>query len=240
VRAAAQLEDLVAVVDTRVLEGDVLGARGNGAGGDEDDLGLQEAFGLARRQYADRVRIREAGVTVQVLDRVPGDVLRDHLAQRAHDLLLAIHEVLDRELVLDLGVDAVQRVLVESGEVERGLAQRLGGHGAGVGAGAAGIGLALDDGDPLAEVRGLGGAFFAGRSGADHDQVEAIHLNLPYDATPERYKFSRSGPSSPTTAARRCASGSARSGAMAGTPSDGPTARVANAQRQPTARRPAG
>ena len=64
----------------------------------------------------------------------------DHLAQRAHDLLLAVHEVLDREV--GLAPDSRRRrgrAGAEAGEVERRLAQRLRGHGAGVDAGAAGV-----------------------------------------------------------------------------------------------------
>src|SRR5207302_5411768 len=79
------------------------------------------------------------------------------------------------EVLGDPVVDAVEPALVEAGKVERGLSQRLRRNRARVDAGPADLGGLLDDGDTLAEVRRLGRALFAGRSGPDHDQVVVRH-----------------------------------------------------------------
>src|SRR5262249_48554072 len=140
-----QLEDLVAVVHARVLERHLGRPGGHRAGGDQNHLRLQQPVGLPGNDDTDGVWILEAGQTVDDVDPVAIEVLGDDLAQRADYLVLAIHELLDRQLALELVVDAVEAVPVQAGEVERYLPQRLRRHRAGVGAGAARIGLALDE-----------------------------------------------------------------------------------------------
>src|SRR4030095_3636847 len=92
-----------------------------------------------------------------------------------HDLLLAVHEVLHREVGLDLIVHAVEAAGAEAGEEERRLAERLGGDRAGVDAGAPGMRGHLDEGDTPAEVRSLRRALFACGPGADDDEVVPFH-----------------------------------------------------------------
>src|SRR5690606_38115041 len=85
---------------------------------------------------------------------------------------LAVHEVADGQAFAQRVVYAVQPSLAQAGEVERGLAQRFGGDGAGVDAGAAEVGGGLDQRHALAVVGGLGGALLAGWARANHDEVE--------------------------------------------------------------------
>ena len=107
---------------------------------------------------------------------VLADVLVDQLPLALDHAALALHEVGERDAGLHTQVDAVQPALAKAGEVERGLAQRLGGDGAGVDHRAARLGRALDDADALAEVRRLSGALLAGGAGADHDEIEVVVL----------------------------------------------------------------
>src|SRR5262249_42092501 len=125
-------------------------------------------------------RILEDGLAAHEVDLVPRDVGVHDLTERADDLLFAVHEVVDRELWLHGVVDPVQSALPQPGEIQRRLAQRLGGNSAGVDARATDVRLSLDEGDALAEVGRLRGAFFTGGARADHDQVVAIHARLPY------------------------------------------------------------
>ena len=101
-------QDLVAVVHARIRERDVPAARGYGAGGDEDHLSVQHALGAVGGPHADGVRILEARLAADEVDGVALDVGAHHLAQRAHDLLLAVHEVVHREVGLDVVIDAVE------------------------------------------------------------------------------------------------------------------------------------
>ena len=91
------------------------------------------------------------------------------------DRALAKHEIADRDVALDVKVDAVEPALAQAGEIERRLAQRLGWNRAGVDRRAARLRRALDDADALAEVRRLRGALFAGRAGADDDEIVMVH-----------------------------------------------------------------
>ena len=93
-----------------------------------------------------------------------------------------VHEVVDREILLEGIVDTVETALLEAGKVESGFAQGLAGNRAGIDATAAHMLGALDDGNALAKVGGLGGALFTSRAAADHDEIERVtrsHESLP-------------------------------------------------------------
>src|SRR5204862_3750630 len=78
-------------------------------------------------------------------------------------------------LGIELDADAVDVALAESGDVEGRLAQGLGGNHPGVGdRHPTGQLVALDDGDPLAEVGSLDGGLLPGRPRADDDQVVVL------------------------------------------------------------------
>ena len=63
---------------------------------------------------------------------------------------------------------------MQAGEIEGGFAQGLAGHRAGIDATAAGVLRAFDDGDALAEVRGLGAGLFASGTAADYQQIKVV------------------------------------------------------------------
>ena len=60
--------------------------------------------------------------------------------------------------------------------MQDGLAQRLGGNGAGVDGRAAEDVVFLDNADGLAEFCGLNRGLLAGRSGTDHNAIKVSHL----------------------------------------------------------------
>jgi hypothetical protein len=155
------------------------GTVGDRAGRDQEHVGVE----LVRRapvgqRDRDRVGIDEGRAPVDELDLVARDVLVDDVAEGAHDLVLAEHEVAHVEGGRLADLEAVEATLSEAREVERGLAQRLRWDRPGVDAGAAHVGRSLDEGDPLAEVGGLSRALLAGRARSDDDQVVAVHEEL--------------------------------------------------------------
>jgi hypothetical protein len=75
---------------------------------------------------------------------------------------------------VELDRDPIQLAAAEPGQVERRLAQRLGGKRAGVDGGAPGLSLALDERHALAEVRRLRSALLSAGAGAHDDHVESF------------------------------------------------------------------
>src|SRR6185369_10473539 len=123
----------------------------------------------------DRVRPGEPSLAPDQLDLVPLEVGMDPLGLEALDYILASEESRDGHVRVDVHVDAVHVALAIARQEEPGLAERLRRQGPGVDGGASRLGLALDERDPLAEVRGLGGAPLAGRPATDHHKVESFN-----------------------------------------------------------------
>jgi hypothetical protein len=76
------------------------------------------------------------------------EFIRDFLEQGLHHVALPVHEVADREVAAQGIVHAVEAALPDPRVVERGLAQGLGGNGAGIDAGAPEIGRAMTNTRP--------------------------------------------------------------------------------------------
>src|SRR5258708_18466870 len=85
-----------------------------------------------------------------------------------------MHEVTDPDVLLYRVIDAIEAPLAEPGEVEGGFPEGLAGNGSGVDSRPPQVGILFHQGDSLAEISGLGGAFFSGRARADHDEVECV------------------------------------------------------------------
>jgi hypothetical protein len=112
---------------------------------------------------------------VHEIDPVRIDVGSYFTGDRVDDGCGARSQPVDGERRIEIEVQTLVHVAVlEPGEIERGLAQRLRGN-PGVDRGrAARLRLVLDDRDAPTEVRGLCRAFLARRTGADDDQVELL------------------------------------------------------------------
>jgi hypothetical protein len=114
------------------------------------------------------------------------EILEDALALHIDHGAFMVHEILNSEIIFERIVDAIEAALLEAGEIERGFSQRFAGNCAGVDATSAHVRGAVDDGDALAKIGGLGASFFAGGAAADYDQVEIFgtrHANLPLRTT---------------------------------------------------------
>src|SRR6185295_5441447 len=105
-------------------------------------------------------------------DPVAVDVLLDHPPEIADDLLLAVHEVRNRDVLLDGVIDPVEAALPQAREVEGGFAQGLAGDRPGVDTGSAQLLLPFDERHALSEVGGLSRALLAGGTRADDDELE--------------------------------------------------------------------
>ena len=149
------------------------GRNGPRAGGDEDDAAAQEPR-CRRTRGGPRRRRRGAGRAPPARARcrdARGWRARHSPASSDTDGRAGAQPV-EREVRCQVEADAVDLAAPVAGQVERRLAQRLGGQPAAVDGRAAGPLLALDERHALAEVGRLGGALLAGRSGADDDEVE--------------------------------------------------------------------
>ena len=171
---AGEVEQVVRVDDPRAVEGDGGGPGGTGADAEEEVVGLDRLL-LVAVAADDGVGIDEAGGAGDVVDVVALELRADDLDLGLDDLLAEIGQVLDGDALLDGVGLAVDPAVLEAGEVEDGLAQRLGGDGAGVDRDAADDLASLDDADALADLGGLDRGPLAGGPAADDAQVVAVH-----------------------------------------------------------------
>ena len=214
------VEDAVGVEDGGLVELDVRRAGRDRAGRDHDLVGLDRAHAPVRVGHLDPVLVDEPALPGQHPDVVSGELVSDHVHLARHHLLGAPDQILDGDLFLDPVALAVQAPLGQAGEVDRRLAQRLGGDRAGVRAHAADGVAALDHGDRGAHLGRLDRRLLPGRARAQHHEIEAAAFHRR-DAT--------------RPAASRWSSASARP--RRGRPRAAPARRTA---ARPAAARPAG
>jgi len=128
-----------------------------------------------------RMRVLKAGLAGDDLDLVAAHVLADDLHLGADDLLAARDQVLDGDLGPPASAPAfaravaVKSALLDAGQVQHGLPQRLAGDGPGVGADAAEDAVALDEGDALAELGRLDRGLLPRRPAADDEHIDVLH-----------------------------------------------------------------
>jgi hypothetical protein len=117
------------------------------------------------------VRVDEAALAGQHLDVVSAELAAHHVDLALHDVLDAREHVLARDVVLDAVALPVDAALAHAGQEDDGLAERLGGDGAGVRTHPAERLAAVDDGHPLAQLGSLDRRLLAAGAGSDHEQV---------------------------------------------------------------------
>ena len=123
----------------------------------------------------DGVLVLEAGGAAEDVDVVAQQLVADHLDLPADHVRGAGQQVGDGDLGLDPVAGAVHVALGEPGQVEHGLAQRLGRDGAGVDADPAHHVAPLGHAHPLAQLGRGDGGLLPARAGADHQQVVVVH-----------------------------------------------------------------
>ena len=111
------------------------------------------------------------------LDVVPREQVADDVDLLLDDVLRAPEQVADGDVVLEPVALSVHVALRVARQVQNGLAHRLRRDRPRVDADAADHVPALDDRDPLAELRSLNGSPLPGRDGADHDEVERVRCD---------------------------------------------------------------
>lgn len=152
-----------------VMEGEKFGPLRRGTGGDEDDVALERDRTAGISGDAQGVRTGERGDAVVEVDFVASQVFRDGVAFSGGYAALVDEEVLDGGAPADGQVNTEELAGAKAGEGQGRFAERLAGQATGVAGGAAQERLRFDDGDALAEIRGLGRALLSGGSGADDD-----------------------------------------------------------------------
>ncbi len=74
------------------------------------------------------MRVLKGRLAADELDFMECEVLQNALAFHVNDFTLVVHEVVDREILLEGIVDTVETALLEAGKVESGFAQGLAGN----------------------------------------------------------------------------------------------------------------
>ena len=150
-----------------------------GPGGDHD-VGRGDrrrvAAGLAAHDHG--VLVLEPGGAAEDVDVVAQQLVADHLDLPADHVRGPGQQVGDGDLGLDPVAGAVHVALGEPGQVEHGLAQRLGRDGAGVDAHPAHHVAPLGHAHPLAQLGRGDRGLLPARTGADHQQVVVVHQTV--------------------------------------------------------------
>ena len=171
-----QVDDPVGVDDGALVELDAGRPGGPGAGGDHDLVRGGPADPAVAAVDLHRVRVEEAARAGHGRDPVTGQLAAHHVHLPADHVAGAGGQVGDGDLVLDPVALPVHLPLVEAGQVEDRLAQRLGRDRARVQAHAADHVLALDDRHPAVELRRGDGGLLAAGPRADHQHVVVVHV----------------------------------------------------------------
>ncbi len=108
---AVHLQKSVRVERVNVIESDLRGAMGFGAGGDEEKVSFQEAR-AGRTGDDNGVRVFEGGLAADEFDFVEREIFQDALAFHVHDFALVMHEVVDGEIFFERIVNAVESALL--------------------------------------------------------------------------------------------------------------------------------
>ncbi len=164
-------EDGVGVVDALAVEGNAREVKRVGAGGDEDELALEEEGRVVGGFDLDGVGVHERAVAGEDVHLEDVHAVANFVGLAGGDGVFAKEEVLHTDGALELALEAEESAVVVAGEEEGGFLEGFGGEGAGVGAGAAEAGFLFDEGDGAAVEGGEGGGFFPGWAGADDDEV---------------------------------------------------------------------
>jgi hypothetical protein len=144
-RHVLEVDDAVGVDDRLVVEGDAGRAGGGGAGGDDDLVGGDLAAAPAAVVDLDRVGTDEVGVAADDGDAVAAELVADDVALPADHVGGPAGQVGHRDFVLDPVRLTVDLPLVDAGEIENGLPERLGRDRSRLDADSADHGRALDD-----------------------------------------------------------------------------------------------
>ncbi len=156
-----------------VVDGKIVGPVWQRAAGDENKLCgvlLEDSLALDLNS----VRVDEGSLAENEFDIVPLDVLIDEIPFVVHDMGLAVHEVLDRDVLFDAVIDSVESTLAKVGKIECGFSESFARDGACVDAGAPHTRSLFNDRSFLPEVCRLSGPLLACRAGTDDDQIKVV------------------------------------------------------------------
>ena len=171
--------DPVGVVDVRVVERDARGVGGTRPARDQDRTRGQLAAGAIGQGDEQGAARDHAGGAVEVVDALPGDLVRDGLLEAVDHRAGPGGDDREGGIQWHRRPDAVDLFLAEAGQGERGLAQRLG-RGTPRGGHGAARPVPLDDDHPATEVDRQFGRGLAGRARTDHRQIVArFHGRCP-------------------------------------------------------------
>src|SRR5262249_3861162 len=138
-------------------------------------------------------------------DAVASELRLDHLDLARHDRLRPKDQILHRDLILDRVTPPVEDPLPQTAQVQDGFPKRLARDRSRVHAHTAHRSLPYDDGDFATTFGSADCAFLAGRSAADHEEVELVCIHRGLVSKCGNF---RSNQNLIPLAARSCRSGS--------------------------------
>ncbi len=174
-RQAGEVEDLVAVENALAVEGDVGRPIGPRADRDHHLVGGVEGDLAGRAGDLDRMGVLEPRRPVHDLHAVAGELVLQDVDFVVQGLVQAGQQVLGAQVLLHPIGAAIEAALAPAGQVQHGLAQGLGGDGAGVHRDAAHAAALVDHQHGPAELGRLHGRAPTRRPAADDDHVVVVH-----------------------------------------------------------------
>ncbi len=120
------------VDDDLVVEGDVVRAEGQRADGDDEALAFDDQLALVRLGHLNVMGIDEAREAAHGAHAVALELMLQHVDFMLQGHAQPIAEILAGNMLLNAIGAPIKAALAPTGEIEHGLAQRLGGNGAGM------------------------------------------------------------------------------------------------------------
>jgi hypothetical protein len=167
------LEDSVRIMDVRIAHRHAGQTARPRSGRQQDSLRFVRLAMTVRKLDLDPAPGKEPRSAAHFFDPVSTEVALDRLGHEVRDVEPAGHQ--QRPRILIAAVHLRERLLADAAQIDRALAQSLGGDACFGDRDAAGAHTSIDDRDALVEVCGLGGALLARGSRADDDEIDLLH-----------------------------------------------------------------
>ena len=145
------------------------------AGRNQDFVAVEVNLRAAQIDFDD-VRRHERRAAAINVNAVAPDVVVNQFPTFLDNDALAVHEIADADVGAHRNIDAIKPALLQTGQLQRAFAQRLGRNRSGIDARAARSRFLFDQRDAFAEIRRLTRAFFARRPGTDDNEVVVLHI----------------------------------------------------------------
>ncbi len=111
------IQDGIGVKDQLAIKRDLRRMMGRGTGGNENKVSRDLRLSFPGPD-TNSMRIPERSLPVEQSDILMPNGLLDHAALFVHHGSLAVHEILDRQVILERVIDPIQPALPQAGEIQ--------------------------------------------------------------------------------------------------------------------------